>query len=263
MLPAIITAGGIPQEGEPLYPLSQGKEKALLPIAGKPMIQWVLDALENASQISRVVVVGSPLPDGIQTSKVQAVIANQGEMLANIFAGMKKVLELEPSAHHVVLVSSDIPAVTGEMVDWLVQTTMQTDEDIYYTVIERQVMETKYPLSRRSYTRLKDIEVCGGDMNVVRATLATENQEMWQKIIAARKNVFKQAALIGFDTLLLLLIRQITLDQAVRTVASRLKISGRAIICPYAEIGMDIDKPHQFEIVETDLLQRMKDKVVV
>lgn len=259
MLPAIVTAGGIPQTGEPLYPLSQGRAKALLPIAGKPMIRWVLEALQEAEQISRVIVVGALLPEEMRTSKVQATIANQGDMLSNILAGMQKVLELEPKAHHVVLVSSDIPAITGKIVDWLVQTTMQTDEDVYYTVIERRVMEAKYPQSRRSYTRLKDIEVCGGDMNVVRATLAAENQEMWKKIIAARKNVFKQAALIGFDTLILLLLRQITLDKAVRTVAARMKISGRAILCPYAELGMDIDKPHQFEIVEADLLRRLEE----
>jgi molybdopterin-guanine dinucleotide biosynthesis protein A len=263
MIPAIVTAGGIPQEGEPLFALSQGKEKALLPIAGKPMIQWVLEALEDSLQISNVVVVGSPLPATVRSGKVRAVIQNQGDMLSNILAGMQRILEIEPQAHHVVLVSSDIPAITAEMVDWLVQTTMQTDEDVYYTVIERRVMEAKYPRSRRSYTRLKDLEVCGGDMNVVRATLTAGNQEMWQKIIAARKNVFKQAALIGLDTLLLLLIRQITLDQAVRTVASRLRISGRAILCPYAEVGMDIDKPHQFEIVEADLLQRFKEQRVV
>lgn len=257
MLPAIVTAGGIPQEGEPLYPLSKGIAKALLPIAGKPMIQWVLEALENATQIDTVVVVGATLPEEVLTSKVQADIPNQGDMLSNILAGMHKVLELDSSAHHVVLVSSDIPAITGAMVDWLVQTTMQTDEDVYYTVIERRVMEAKYPQSRRSYTRLKDIEVCGGDMNVVRATLAADNQEMWKRIIAARKNVFKQAALIGIDTLLLLLVRQITLEKAVRTVAARMKITGRAIVCPYAEIGMDIDKPHQFEIVQADLLRRL------
>lgn len=257
MIPAIVIAGGIPQDGEPLYPLSQGKAKALLQIAGKPMIQWVLEALENASQIGNVIVVGVSLPENVRVNKLQATIPNQGEMLSNILEGMKKLLEIEPTAHHVVLASSDIPAITGEMVDWLVQTTMQTDEDVYYTVIERRVMEAKYPSSRRSYTRLKDIEVCGGDMNVVRATLAAGNQEMWKKIIAARKNVFKQAALIGLDTLLLLLVRQITLEQAVRTVASRMKISGRAIVCPYAEMGMDIDKLHQFEIVEADLLHRL------
>ncbi len=260
MLPAIVVAGGIPQEGEPLYPLSKGTHKALLSIAGKPMIQWVLEALEDAKQISSVLVVGAPLPQDVEMSKVKATIPNQVDMLSNILSGMRKLLELEANAHHVVLVSSDIPAITGEMVDWLVHTTMQTDEDVYYTVIERKVMEAKYPLSRRSYTRLKDIEVCGGDINVVRATLSADNHEMWKKIIAARKNVFKQAALIGLDTLFLLLLRQITLDDAVHTVASRMKISGRAIISPFAEMGMDIDKPHQFEIVEADLLQRMKER---
>lgn len=258
MLPAIVTAGGIPQAGEPLYPLCQGREKALLPIAGKPMIQWVLEALENASLIDTVIVIGLALPESLETAKVRAILPNQEDMLANILTGMRELQEIEPTAHHVVLVSSDIPAITAEMVDWLVKVTMQTDEDVYYTVIERSVMEAKYPLSKRSYTRLKDIEVCGGDMNVVRATLDAENQQMWKNIIAARKNVFKQAALIGLDTLFYLLVRQITLEQAVRTVAARMNISGRAIVCPYAEVGMDIDKPHQFEIVEADLLQRLR-----
>ncbi|MCS7246939.1 MAG: nucleotidyltransferase family protein [Anaerolineales bacterium] len=261
MLPAIVIAGGIPKEGEPLYPLSQGKPKALLPIAGKPMIQWVLEALESASKIGAIVVVGAPLPASAQVTKVREVIPNQGEMLSNVLQGMRKVLELEPAAHHVVLVSSDIPAITAEMVDWLVDTTMQSDEDVYYTVIDRRVMEAKYPHSRRSYTRLKDIEVCGGDMNVVRATLTVgTNEELWRRILAARKNVLKQAALLGLDTLILLLLRRLTLEQAVRIVASRMKLSGRAIVSPYAEVGMDVDKPHQLEIVEADLLQRQKER---
>lgn len=90
MLPAIVTAGGIPQAGEPLYPLSQGRAKALLPIAGKPMIQWVLEALESAEQISQIVVVGALLPEEMRISKVRATIPNQGDMLSNILSGMKR-----------------------------------------------------------------------------------------------------------------------------------------------------------------------------
>jgi hypothetical protein len=54
----------------------------------------------------------------------------------------------------------------------------------------------------------------------------------------------------------LLLMRLISLDSAVKTVSRRLKISGRAIICPYAEVGMDVDKPHQLEIIRQDLAKR-------
>ncbi len=256
MLSAIVTAGGIPQPGEPLYPLTQGKPKALLEIAGKPMIQWILDALDNAQEIDRVVLVGLKKENGFTSQKLSACIDNQEDMLANIRAGVIKVRELNPQMHHVVIVSSDIPALSGEMVDWLVRTTMKSDEDVYYTVIAREVMEKKYPESKRSYTRLKDIEVCGGDINVIRTMTATSNDKMWKKIIDSRKNVFKQAALVGYDTLLLLLLRMITLEQAVKIVAPRLDVTGRAILSPYAEMGMDIDKPHQFAIVEADLRAR-------
>ena len=42
---AVVLAGGIPQPNEPLYSYSHGEAKALIDMAGKPMIQWVLDAL--------------------------------------------------------------------------------------------------------------------------------------------------------------------------------------------------------------------------
>ena len=55
---AVVLAGGIPREGEPLYPVSQGCPKSLLKVAGKPMVQWVLDALAAAKHVRRIFVVG-------------------------------------------------------------------------------------------------------------------------------------------------------------------------------------------------------------
>jgi hypothetical protein len=93
-------------------------------------------------------------------------------------------------------------------------------------------------------------------MNVVATRMITTNDEIWIKLVNARKNALKQAALMGFDTLLLTLLHAITLEAAVEKVAKRLKITGRAILCPYAEVGMDIDKPHQLEILRADLAQQ-------
>jgi hypothetical protein len=36
-------------------------------------------------------------------------------------------------------------------------------------------------------------------------------------------------------------------------VSKRLGLRGRAVVCPYAEIGMDVDKPFQLEIMRADL----------
>jgi GTP:adenosylcobinamide-phosphate guanylyltransferase len=262
---AIVTAGGIPLPEEPLYPVTQGHPKALVDIAGKPMIQWVLDALTQSTVIENVILVGLSEKSDVTCGKPLYFIPNQGKMLDNLRAGAEKVLEINNKARHVLLVSSDIPAISGEMVDWAVNTAMQTDEDIYYNIIQREVMEKRFPSSKRTYTRLKDMEVCGGDMNVGRLGLLTsEDTDLWEKITKARKSPLKQAGLIGFDTLFLLLFRQLTLEKAAANIMKRLKITGRAIVCPYAEIGMDIDKPHQLEILRADLAkaQRRKNKNV-
>ncbi|MBN1535862.1 MAG: nucleotidyltransferase family protein [Anaerolineales bacterium] len=253
---AIVTAGGIPEQGEPLYDFSRGEYKALLDIASKPMVQWVLDAIDDAKTIERVVLIGLPEDIDIKSQKLAAMLPTQGDMLENIRGGVKKILEINPDARHTVIVSSDIPSITGEMVDWAVNAAMQSDEDIYYNVIEKSVMEKRFPTSNRSYTFLKDIAICGADLNIIRTMTVTSNDKMWRKIIAARKNVFKQAALVGYDTLVLLLLRAITLEDAVKVVTKRLNVTGRAIVCPYAEIGMDIDKPHQLEILRADLAQK-------
>jgi GTP:adenosylcobinamide-phosphate guanylyltransferase len=250
---AIVIAGGIPTPEEPLYPYTQGKPKALLDLCGKPMIQWVLDALGGADSIDRIVIVGLSESSGIKSDKIQSFIPNQGGMLNNIRTGVRRILETNPEANHVIVASSDIPGVTPEKVDWLVNTAMQTDDDVYYCVVSRQVMESRYPSSNRSYVRLKDVEVCGGDMNVIRSVLVEGNDELWERIVDARKNAFKQAALLGYDTLLMLLLRMITLEGAARKVSKRIKLQGRVLLCPYAEIAMDVDKPHQYELIRADL----------
>lgn len=255
---AVVTAGGIPQPDESLYPYTQGKSKAMLDICGKPMIQWVLDALSGSKLVDRVVLIGLPEDSGVTCTKPLCFLSNHSSMIENLIAGINKVMEINPDASSVLIVSSDIPAITSEMVDWEIETCLQTDVDLCYNVVKRDVIEARYPGSKRTFTKLKDMELCGGDLNVVHTSVAYTNLEIWEKLIATRKNPLKQAAILGYDTLFLMLFRLITVDQAVKKITSRLHMTGRAIICPYAEIGMDVDKPHQLEMMRTDLANQVK-----
>ena len=256
---AIVTAGGIPLPEEPLYPATQGESKALLDVAGKPMIQWVLDAITDSKTVDNVIIVGLTEKSGLKCSKPMYFVSNQGKMVENLQAGGRKVREINPKAEHVLMVSSDIPGITGEMVDWVVNTDMQTDLDVYYHVIQREVMEERYPGCKRTWTHLKGMEICGGDMNVGRLSLLlSDDTEIWHKITDARKSPMKQAALVGFDTAFLLLTGQLTLEKAETNIMKRLDITGKAIVCPYAEIGMDVDKMFQLEIMREDLEKQVK-----
>jgi molybdopterin-guanine dinucleotide biosynthesis protein A len=253
---SVIIAGGNPKQDDLLYPLAGDVPKALLQISGKPMIQWVVDALNESKTVDRIVIVGLDSNSSIHCEKPISFIPDQGSMLDNIRGGIKEVSNISPQAEHALLLSADIPGITGEMVDWTVNTALETNHDLYYSIVTRDVMESLFPSSKRSFVRLKDIDVCGGDMNLFRISMVTGRDDLWNKLIASRKNALKQASLIGFDTLLLLLLRQLTLEQLVKTVTRRFNINGRAVLSPFAEVAMDVDKPFQFDILNTYLEQK-------
>lgn len=252
---AIVTAGGQAQPGSPLYELAQGGKKAVIEIAGKPMIQWVLDALSQTGRISQVIVIGLPPEADLVCACPLIVLPDTGNMFDNIRAGAREALKIEPGETHAILSSSDIPGIRAEMVEWLLDECEDRSQDIYYTIIERATIERQFPGSRRTYVHLKDLQVCGGDMHCIRLQAAIEDSPFWKNLIAARKSPLRQASIIGYDTLFLLMLRQLRLHDAVSKVCVRLGLQGKAIASPYAEIGMDIDKPFQYEMLR-EYLQR-------
>jgi len=258
---AIVTAGGIPQPEDPLYTFSNGNAKALIDVAGKPMVQWVLDALGEAKNVDNVIVIGLSPRSGVTCKKPMHFLSNQGRMLANIVAGVNKALELNKRNKYVLVVSSDIPTIKPEMVDWLIETCMETKDDLYYGVCPKDVMEARFPGSKRTYTHLKDMDVCGADMNITHVRMATEHLDMWEQLIGSRKSPLRAASIIGFGTLFKLATRQLTLAEAVSRVCQRIGIKGRAIVWPYAEPCMDVDKPHQLELLRADLERQQQESL--
>ena len=259
---AIVIAGGIPRPEDPLYTYSHGDSKALIDVAGKPMVQWVLDALGNAKQVDHVIIIGLSPKSGITCKKPIYYVSNQGRMLANIVAGVDKALELNKRNKYVLVVSSDIPTLKSEMVDWLVKTCMETKDDLYYGVCPKDVMEARFPGSKRTYTHLKDMDVCGADINLTHVRMATEHLDMWESLIGSRKSPLKQAGIIGFGTLFALFTRRLTLEDAVKRVGDRIGIKGRAIVWPHAEPCMDIDKPSQLELLREDLAKQQEQAAI-
>lgn len=251
---AVVVAGGVPGPDDRLYPYTRGAPKALIQLAEKPMTQWVLDALDGSSEVEGVFVVGLDPSSGLRSRKSLAFVPDQRGLLANSKAGLARIRAMDKSADQALVLGGDIPALTPEIVDWRVRSA-DPAADLDYIAIERRHMETRFPGARRTYVRLRALEVCGGDINVARIDLATDDA-VWDRLLAARKSVWRQAALIGWGTLILLLLGRLKLEEGAEQVSRRLQLRGRAHLCPYAEAGMDVDKPHQLELLRRDLAGR-------
>lgn len=252
----LITAGGFPTPEEEFYKYTQGKSKALVDVAGKPMIQWILDAVGNSSKVENIVIVSLDESSKLNCKKTIHYVPHQGSMIDNIKAGTNKILELNPTSDYILAIASDIPTITTEMVDWLIDTCLETKDELYYNVVLREVMEARFPGSKRTYTKLKGVELCGGDMNVFAIKTVTAREGLWNKLEQNRKKPLKQVAMVGFDNLLLILLRLITPEQAAKRVSRRIGLKARVIRCPYAEIAMDADKAFQYELLVKDIESR-------
>ncbi len=252
---AVVLAGYSPDEKDLLAEYTRGGPKALLPIAGRPMLAYAVDALQGSRYIKNVVVVGLP-------SRVEGLngtveyVPGAGGALANAEAGLQYALDHWSGLDAVLIATADVPTCTPAIIDAFIEECFRTDHDLCYAVIERSVMEKRFPGSRRSYVHLREGDFCGGDFFFIRPNVTVTTRETLRKLTGARKNALRQARMVGFWTLFKLLIGRLTLADAERAVGRLIKMRGRVIVVPYAEMGMDVDKPFQYELVRAEIEAR-------
>jgi GTP:adenosylcobinamide-phosphate guanylyltransferase len=251
---ALLLAGGIMESTDPLIEEAAHGRRSLIDIHGKPMAQWVLDVLTASPIVDEIYVMGLTEDCRLKSSKSLHFLTDGNSMFDNIRAGVLQVAKDHPSQTKILLASSDIPAIRPEMLAWLGDQVAQHPEAlVYYNVVSRETMETRFPGSNRSYVKFKDIAVCGGDLNVVDSRLFIEERPVWKAITENRKHPLRQVMLLGLDNLAMVALKLATLDKAVKRIAKKLNIKACALRCPYAEMAMDADKPHQLALLRKDL----------
>lgn len=113
-------------------------------------------------------------------------------------------------------------------------------------------MEAQFPGAARSYLALRDFEICGGDLDLVRVK-ANLNGPFWARLVRARKSPLSPAAVLGWRTHFLPLLKRLSLAQGTDCINQQLDITPHVHFSPYAEVAMDVDKPDQLQIVRQRL----------
>ncbi len=246
--PAVVLAGFSTDQPDPLAVAMGGRRKALLEINGRPMVQWVVSALQRSSRVGRIAVVGMGPEDGIDLGPNVMFVPNQARQFDNALAGMQALQEVEPGLDCLLVCSSDIPVLKPESVDWYVGAAEAMNVDFVYSIVRKEIMEGQFPGAARSYVSMREGQFCGGDLFLVRASVARNNEELVRELIARRKSAFQQMRLAGFGTVIKFILRRLTIAEAEAVGSRLLACRARTIDSPYADLGMDVDKPHQLEM---------------
>jgi CTP:molybdopterin cytidylyltransferase MocA len=238
---AVLLAGGkfehVPQGEEP------PRSKGLLPIAGIPMAARTLRALRESPAVSRVILVSSLPAEEHQDSCWRGAdqIVAAGERLIDSFkAGVHAVADPTQPA---MVVVGDLPLLTAESVtDWLDRCRARHDAAIWYSYMRRNNSEAAFPGVHHTYVPFREGTFCGAGFFMSRPDALTPLYQAMTELTNVRKNPLKLAQLLGWDIIVSLILRRLTVPQAERGMQRLL--GGKAcagIESPYPETAFNVD----------------------
>ncbi|HHY92856.1 MAG TPA: NTP transferase domain-containing protein, partial [Firmicutes bacterium] len=197
--------------------------------------------------VGRVVVVG-PVPEleYLAKGKVQAVIPCADTVMANLRRGLDW---LKPQ-DFVLVATSDIPLLTAAAVEDFLQRTRSTTADFYYSIVEKSAGEARYPGVKRTYVRLKDGTFTGGNLLLVHPRILERGWGFAEAMVRLRKEPLKMCSVLGWGLVLRLVLGRLSIADVERRFAQIIGATGKAVISPYPEVGIDVDKPSDYELVQ-------------
>jgi hypothetical protein len=247
---AFISAGYDRDKVDPLAVLTGQPQKALVKVANAPMIWHVVRALHESGLIGEIVVVGMEPAEAPDFGRPVHFVADQGSMWANLGSAVHKLAEINDQNRYILISNADTPLLTAEMVRRFVDACQPLERDVYWGIVERQTMESTFPGSRRSYLRVREGDFCSGDLFLADLEVAVRVHRSTEAFFNERKNTFQQLRLLGFTTIIKFLFRRLTLQDLLGVIRHRFDLVGEPVPLPFAEAGMDVDKPHQLAQVE-------------
>lgn len=220
--------------------------KALLPVNGKPMTEYVLDALDQSSSAVSPYWISGIDKDLIDTPLNQS--PSSGGPASSV------VVAAEDGIPYPFMVTTcDHALLTAEMVDHFVTEADASGVDFALGLAERTTIQPAYPETKRTYLKFADRSVSGCNLFFIRNRRGLEAIRFWQSAQHDRKKPLKLARRLGIGMLLKYASGRLTLVAAFQHVSDKLGISAKPILMPFAEAAIDVDKPSDLTLVESIL----------
>jgi len=257
LLDAVIIAGGDPAKDAQLLAYGgDAPRKALIQLGGQTFLERITSAILGSKRVRRIVVVGLPVEHRPDLGPQVTFLPDAHGMLANGRAGIEYLKSAGGSSPRILSSSGDIPLITPEIVCDFIDLCLPHDVDYCYPIVPEEAMERTFPGSGRTFVPLANGRFAGGDLGMVKPSMLDSNTTKIEELIGQRKTFWRQVRAVGLDTLLLLLIHRLTIAQLERRASKAIGITGKAIVCPDAEVAMDVDKPHHLDVVREAFARR-------
>lgn len=245
---AVVLAGG---DGNVIDP--SVRIKGIVPIAGKPMAEWVVDALRAAETIGDIAVV-VPTAEGLGAwiDKADKIVVSDQQFADNLIAGVGSFRNDRAT----LVTTGDLPALTPDAIDDFVSRSLAAGADFSYPLVRKADMLAQFPGSERTFVRIVDGKVTGGNMAVLSPDLVARSRDIGQRLFDTRKSPIAMAKVIGVPFIIKLLSGRLRPEDVEKKMSQLLGGTCVALYTSHASIGADIDKPIDVVVAERVLYER-------
>ncbi|MGB2956884.1 MAG: hypothetical protein WBB64_13070 [Anaerolineales bacterium] len=264
--PVVVLCGSDPERRELLRvhdPEGKYPSKVLLPMLGKRVIDWQLEALQASSYVGEIYLLGLTQSDYPIKDPIHHIPINTtSTILEKISAGSKIISKNYPDLQHTIISTGDAPAITTKSIDLFFKELIKhNDADLLLTGVPEDITLEIFPDHGRVVGRFKDQDIYPGEMFALRHNIFPVLKKEIDQLSTRRRQFNRRADTSKLGPILRYLARKpglwlmiikflrgiLALDELESILSKVYKINIKIAVIPDPGFGMDLDLPEDYQ----------------
>ncbi len=240
-----------------------GREaKALIPVAGKPMLGRVLHALAASPQVARIIVLAQDAPALLADSALEWT-ADDARVTPRVsgptISGSVLDAVQDPDIGLPLLVTTadNVMLTPATIAEFIAGAGPSSDgRDVSVAMVERGRLEAAVGPNKRTWLAFRGGAYTGANLFALTGPGALNALRFWETVEADRKSVLRLAAHFGPIMMARLLLRRLTVEGALAAAGTKLGASAAPVLLSDGRMGVDVDKPEDHTLATRLLAER-------
>ena len=257
----VILAGERPG-GSPLSHAFNVPASVMVPVAGKPSLARVIQAIDGSNSTGSGVICG-PSAEIVENNEELKTILHTtpNEWLEPAQGPAASALAaLEKLDHYPALLTAGDHALSnGEIIDdFCEQSLSQNDRincDLIIGFVPYALVQAAWPEAKRTVLKFSNGQYCGSNLFAILNPEGRNALSFWREAEADRKHPWRIARRFGLIALLRYLFRRLTLEDALRSLSSAAGCRIGYVEVMFARAAVDVDSIADQQLAEKILLE--------
>ena len=240
---AVVLAGSRP--GQDSFAESFGTDlKALIPLAGEPMVRRPVRALLESAQIRKVLVLAQA-PERIAEMLPDTEVRRSGGTIAETMLALVD----DPATEWPLLVTTaDHALLDAATVDEFARNAASSE--IAVGVVEQKNLLRRLPQTKRTWLRFRGGAYTGANLFILNSPKVRPAIELWRSVEQDRKKGWRLIAIFGPAMLVGTALRLLTIEDVLERAGRKLGLTIKAVRLSNPLAGVDVDKKADHALAE-------------